>query len=487
MTIVLSHALVCRAEPWRVFSIIATPEDWPALFEPCLAVDIINRTNGVEQIEVTATVNGRPHTWQSRRTLDQASLKIDAEMTAPFALVAAMRTRWRVYGLGKQESLLVLEHNCDLVPQVDGQIAGVETRVQAENWVKTAINTNSAIELENIRQHAERLIGTAKGRDGLYQASHMVICEAPADLVFPLVADPSRWPDLFKACLAVEALPSENEWQIVRIHADQGGSTTSWTTRRRVDDDAFIVDFELIDPMPYTAAMSGRWRVVPLGPEQCLLAVDRTWSIADPVAHLRSDITNTRDAAAFVAQFVETNARCEMEAIAAMAASGHTATMLFVETQVDVEVSADKIYRALVNAAAWPSFAPHCRSLRVSFDDGIHQELQFEIETLTGDKETIRSFRVCDHINRSISFVQVEPPRALDRHHGSWSIKPTANGARVTCHHFATPKQTFVAGPEAKRWKSQHDETLRKTIEANSQAIVMACVAHIKSCCEEAA
>ncbi|AKI01948.1 polyketide cyclase / dehydrase family protein [Hoeflea sp. IMCC20628] len=480
MTLVLSHSVLCKAEPWQVFSIIAKPEDWPTLFEPCLAVDVVERANGIERICVTAKVNGEPRTWQSRRVVDHAELKIDAEMIAPLTLVAAMRTRWRIYGVGDRETLLVLEHDCDLATRVDGLVAGVETPAEAENWIRTAIDTNSATELENIRQHAEGSAGSTPGGDGLYRTSHMAICDAPADLVFPFVSDPSQWPRLFKACLSVEILPSDNKWQIAKIHADQEGRAVSWTTRRRVDVEALVVDYELLDPMPYTAAMSGRWRVVPLGPERCLLAVDRAWSIADPVAPLRGDITSIEDAAAFIARFVETNAKREMEVIAALAGD-HTAGTLFIETEIDVEASADEIYHALANAAAWPSFAPHCRSLNVVYDDGVYQELLFEIETPTGAPEVFRSFRVCDRVNRRISFVQVEPPRTLERQHGGWSVEATPTGSQVTCRHYATPQRSVLAEVTGETTESGQDEAMRKMIEANSRAIVTACAAQIQA------
>ncbi|MGO6747876.1 SRPBCC family protein [Rhizobium ruizarguesonis] len=480
MTIVLSHSIVCHAEPWHVFSVIAKPEDWPVLFEPCVAVDVIERANGIERIAVTAMVNGHQQTWQSRRLVDATSLQIDVEMTDRLALVAAMRTRWRVYGTGNGQSVLVLEHECDLVSHIRGLVSGVNTSVEAERWITTAIDKNSTVELKNIRQAVERPSGMMPGADGLYRSSHATLCEAPADLVFPFVADPTRWPGLFKPCLAVETLPPDGDWNVVKIHADQGGREVSWTSRRRVNADARIVDYELADSMPYTDAMRGRWRVVPLGPRRSLLAVDRIWSIADPMAPLHEGITSSSDAAAFIARFVDTNARREMDEIAAIAAD-HTAAPLFIETELDVEVSADEIYAVLANASLWPAIAPHCRSLRVGFDDGVYQELCFEIETSTGEREAFRSFRVCNNAKRSISFVQVEPPGPLERHHGGWTITPTPTGARVTCRHFATPRRTTLTEVSGTTAPTQQDEALRGMIGANSKAIVMACVAHIQA------
>ena len=477
MTIILSHSIVCQAEPRRVFSVIARPEDWPALFEPCLAVEIIERDHGVERIAVTAMVNGEPRSWQSRRTVDEVCLRIDVEMIAPLVLVAAMRTRWRVYDLGQGQSLLVLEHDCDLVDTIGGLVAGVETPAQAKDWISSGIDSNSIVELENIRQAAEGLAAATPDADNLYRASHSVICEAPPTLIFPFVADPTRWPGLFKACTAVEVLSPDGAWDVVKIHADQAGRNVDWTTRRRVNAEALVVDYELIDPMPYTKAMSGRWRVVALGPERCLLAVERSWSIIDPVPALREEIATVAAAAAFVAGFVETNARREMEAIATIAAD-HTAAPLYIETEVYVDVDADAIYHTLANAGAWPTFAPHCRSLHVGFDDGVYQELLFEIETAAGEREVFRSFRNCNRVKRSISFVQVEPPRALERHHGRWQVAATPAGARVICRHFATPRRGEVADIIA---AERRDEALRKAIEANSRAIVLACEAHIKA------
>nr|WP_315860449.1 SRPBCC family protein [Rhizobium leguminosarum] len=321
---------------------------------------------------------------------------------------------------------------------------------------------------------------------GPYGSTHTAICEAPAHLVFPFISQPSHWPRIFKACLAVETLPSNDEWQLVRVHADQDGGIASWTTRRKVDADALIVDYQLVEPMPFTAAMSGRWRIVPIDQNRCLLAVDRSWSVADPVAPLREDITNVEEAAAFVARFVGTNARHEMEVITAIA-NDHAAAPLFVETSIDLPVSADEIYLALANAAAWPDFAPHCRSLKVSFDDGVYQEMRFEIETPSGARETFRSFRVCDRINRRISFVQIEPPQTLEHHHGLWSVETTPTGSRVTCRHFVTPKRAALAEYTGRFTQSEQDEALRQMIETNGRVIIDACAAHIRASLKEPA
>lgn len=468
----LSHSIVCYAEPQKVFSIISTPERWPSLFEPCIDVNIIERKNGIEQISVTALINGHPQTWQSRRNVNYDELQIDSEMITTLPFVASMCTRWRIYAVDNEQTLLVLEHDYEITPQIGNLISGVKNHDEAQEWIKNAIDTNSVTELKNIRDIVENFQVPKADEDEVYHASYNIVCENSAEKVFSFIADPLHWPNLFKACVSVENLTFENGWQNVKIHANQAGHHVSWVTRRKINNEALLIDYELVDPMPYTKAMKGRWRVVPLSPVRCLLAVDRSWLIDDNISNFDNNIKTQEEKINFINQFINTNTRQEMKELAFIS-KDHTNAPFFIETKIDVDVDAEKIYQFLKNAEEWPSFVPHCQALHVKFNDGVYQELFLDVKTSANDYEIFRTFRICNNEKKIISFVQVEPPHLLKLHHGSWNVVSTRTGARVTCLHFVTPRQPIDC--------HEQNENIRNVLEANSRNLVLACVQHIKT------
>src|SRR4051794_30847456 len=157
-----SHSVVCNAPRARVYALISRSSDWPAIFEPCEAVNVLEAGDGFEQIEITARVNGTPMTWQSRRRFLPDVFGIESTLVRPMKLVRAMTTSWRVAHINNEQCLLILEHEYDLDEEIAGQVDGVNTRREAERFIDTAIDTNSRTELGNIKQAVER---PATGQD----------------------------------------------------------------------------------------------------------------------------------------------------------------------------------------------------------------------------------------------------------------------------------------------------------------------------------
>ncbi|MDQ1047525.1 SRPBCC family protein [Streptomyces sp. V4I2] len=465
-----SHSVLCTAPPDRVYELISRSADWPQVFDPCEAVTVLAAEPDFEHIEIRARVGGESMTWQSRRDLLPDVYGVRAEVVRPMKLVAAMTTEWRVVPVNHEQSLLLLEHAYDLCEDVTGQVDSVTTRAEAERFIETAIDTNSTVELRNIKATAERPAAPASQRDG--HARHSVVIAAPADTVYPLIRDPGIWPRIFDACVAVTTVDTDDTGELVRIEAVQGDGTVSWDTRRRSYDAIRRVDYHLPVPMPLVSSMHGQWRVVPLGSDHCLLTVDRHWTLLGDVGGIRSEAETTARAAA-VRDFVETNAAAEMVALRAYAEQG-TDALTTVTTRISVPHPPDAVHALLADVSGWPKFLPHCEGLDLRYDDGRHQEFTLDIRTPAG-AETFRSVRHCDEERLSITYFQPEPPELLRRHEGDWQVRAAAGGSEVVSRHTVVLDRAACAkafGTDDLRAQKQR---VRDLLDANSRLTVESC------------
>ncbi|MGW1375047.1 aromatase/cyclase [Streptomyces sp. NPDC002446] len=468
----LSHSVVCAAPPDRVYDVIRRSADWPRIFEPCQSVTVVEQEPDRELIEIRALVGGTPMTWRSRRRFLPEVCGVRAEVIQPMQLVAAMTTEWRVVAVNAEQSLLVLEHAYDLCEDIAGQVDGVTTREQAERFIESAVDTNSTVELGNIKAAVERPAPPAAERD--CHARHSAVVAAPADTVYELIRDTARWPRIFDACLGVATVGSDATGELVRIEAAQDGRTVAWETRRRYYDGIRRIDYHLPVPMPFVASMHGEWRVLPLGPDRCLLTVDRHWRMLDEVGGIREDVTTVAQAAAVVRGFVETNAAAEMTALRAYAEDGID-TVTEITTRMTVPHPPDAVYALLADVAGWPKLLPHCEGLELRHDDGRHQEFVLEVRTAAG-AEAFRSVRHCDAERLSIVYFQPEPPPLLLRHEGSWQVSAAAGGgSEVVSRHTAVLDPVACAQAFGTAELRQHKQRVREMLDGNSRRTVEAC------------
>ncbi|MFI6768559.1 SRPBCC family protein [Streptomyces sp. NPDC050355] len=468
----LSHSVVCAAPPGRVYDVIRRSADWPRIFAPCQAVTVLEQEPDRELIEIRALVGGAPMTWRSRRRFLPEVCGVRAEVVRPMKLVAAMTTEWRVVAVNAQQSLLLLEHAYDLCEDVAGQVEGVTTREQAEHFIESAIDANSATELGNIKAAVERPAPPADERD--CHARHSVVVGAPADTVYGLIRDTTHWPRIFDACLGAASVGSDATGELVRIEAAQDGRTVAWETRRRYYDAIRRIDYHLPVPMPFVASMRGEWRVVPLGTARCLLTVDRHWRMLDDVRGVRDGVTTVAEAAAVVRGFVETNAAAEMTALRAYAEDGID-TLTEITTRISLPHPPDAVYTLLADVAGWPKLLPHCEGLELRHDDGRHQEFVLEVRTAAG-AEAFRSVRHCDAERLSIVYFQPEPPPLLLRHEGSWQVRAADDGgSEVVSRHTAVLDAVACEKAFGTAELREHKRRVRDMLDGNSRRTVEAC------------
>lgn len=471
-----SHAIVCNASAERVYEIIRDSDGWPRIFEPCRQVRALARDGSGEHIEVTALVHGRPTTWQSRRRFLPQVYGIESTMLVPMPLVSSMATSWRVVQFNQQQCLLVLEHVWTLASVIAGVAEGVHDAAQACAHVRSAIDVNSRVELGNIKAAAEAAVPASPvPLEG--HARHAVVCQADADTVYALIRHPSQWPGLFEACVSAQQVQSTPEGEIVRIEALQDGQRVTWNTRRRYFDAIRRIDYDLPVPMPFLSAMSGQWRVVPLAVGQCLLTVDRHWTLVPDVHGIREGVDTVVQAAAIVERYVQDNAHSEMLAIQARVGRQARARMQFT-SRVHLPHAPHAVYALLADAAGWPDLLPHCLAVDIAYDDGEYQEFTMTIGGAHGH-ETFRSIRRCDSQALTVQYFQPSPPKVLRQHHGQWQLRSAPGGCEALVTHDIVLDEVVCDATFGAAEPRAHAECVRGLIERNSHATLQACAARL--------
>jgi ribosome-associated toxin RatA of RatAB toxin-antitoxin module len=383
-----------------------------------------------------------------------------------------MSTTWRVITLNSEQSLLLLEHDYSLCDEVTGQVAGVVTRADAERFIGGAIDANSEIELGNIKAAVERVADHGSGRD--YHASHTVICAAPADSVYRLIRDTGNWPLIFDACLGATRLEGDATSELVRIEAIQDDRRVSWDTRRRYFDAIHRIDYHLPVPMPFVESMRGQWRVVPLGPERCLLTVDRSWRMLADVTGIRPGIDAVAHAAEFVGTFVRNNAEAEMLSIRAFV-EDRTDGLTSVTTRFRVPHAPDEVFAVFADVAAWPQVLPQCESLSMCYDDAMHQDFVMRVRTPRG-AGTSRYIRHCDDQALTIEYSMPEPGTVLlHRHQGSWRVRSVEGGSEVITRRTVLLNDETCTAEFGTRDARLHKRRVRELLEQDSRMTVEAC------------
>lgn len=466
-----ANYIVCEASQATVYALICNSQQWPALFEPCIAVQELARSENEERIQVTAQVGGEKMTWESHRLFRKDIYGIDSTIIKPMMFIKKMKATWRVISVNQTQSVIVLEHDYDMADDITGQLESITSLEQAESFVAKAIHDNSNKELGNIRDAVKR------NRDislfGERSTSHSIICETPASNVYNVISDVSHWPKIFDACISAVSQPRVDNTQRIRIEALQSGHVVSWDTQRSYFDNSFRIDFFLPISMPFTKKMSGQWRVIPLDQQRCLLNVTRHFELLDEVTGIRDDVTTREQAEALINRFIDENAAGEMLAIKSFV-EGNDATFLSFNTHYTLPHKADEIYALLSDVQQWPNILPHCDNINIIYDDTKYQEFVMGVTTAQGN-ESFRSIRQCDHDTLTISYFQPVPPAILNSHHGRWVVRPCATGTELIAEHslHIDPERCRTLFDESDI--KQNKQSIKTLIMKNSQATVDAC------------
>lgn len=306
---------------------------------------------------------------------------------------------------------------------------------------------------------------------------HLIVCNAPVKAVYQIISDTAQWPDLFESCVSTEVLEKGDDYQLVRITAQENGREMTWDTHRTFLPEINGVDFYLPIPMPLLTDMQGRWRVVPLDSGGSLLFVERSFTVKEDVTGLVEGVTTSEEAVDFMINFIERNGGKEMIAIKSIVeGKDHQEDELSFsfESSCVLPFPGGDIYTLLADAANWSSLLPHCQAVDMLYDDGSNQEFIMEVGTAYGN-ERIRSIRRCRQDVLTIEYFQPEPPSVMSRHSGRWKLNSVPGGTEVFAHHEFQIEPNACRNLFGEGDIAFYKQRLHDALEKNSLTTIVAC------------
>lgn len=467
-----SNSIIIDVEAKDVYKIICESINWPEIFEPCIAVKIINRYENAEHIEVTAYVNGLEMTWESHRIFLKEIFGINSKISKPMKLVKSMDTFWRVIQINAEQCLLVLEHIFEICDEISNLVNGVDTQENALKFIKQAIYTNSTKELRNIKESAE-LFQKKQSVELKWSTFHTISCLAPASEVYKIIKDVNFWPQIFESCISARVIKKNENIELVRIEAIQNDATIAWETKRIYFHDIFRIDFELPTPMPFLKSMNGQWRVIPIEKNLCLINVVRNFELLENVTGIRANINTLEEASDFIKKFIAQNADNEMQSIKSFVEKPDPAFIRF-KSKYIVPFKRDEVFQIFSNVAKWPEILPHCNQVEIIYDDTDNQEFIMHIKT-NQINEQFRSIRKCNKETFNISYFQPVPPPILRAHSGNWQFNKVKEGTEVVSEHSIYVDPVVCAEIFQEENLDKNKQRVREIIQNNSKNTVEAC------------
>ncbi|MFH8797511.1 SRPBCC family protein [Streptomyces sp. NPDC017941] len=261
----------------------------------------------------------------------------------------------------------------------------------------------------------------------VHRVSHAVEVEAPAGVVYGLIADAVQWPLYFPANVHVERLDYDGVHERLRMWVVADNQVKSWTSRRVQNPARRTVTYQQEQLMHPAASMGGTWSVTELGPRRSRLAIDHAFSAVD----------DRPDHLAWLERATRANARADLDSLQDIARRflRLPELVLSFEESMRVQGPAELVYGFLYEAADWSAQVPHIT--RVDLDEtqaGI-QKITMGVRGGDGSEQDVESVRVCfPHAGR-IVFKEVRPRGPLAAHCGEWLVDPDESGVTVVARH----------------------------------------------------
>ncbi|MCX4527178.1 MULTISPECIES: aromatase/cyclase [unclassified Streptomyces] len=293
------------------------------------------------------------------------------------------------------------------------------------------------------------------------ETEHEINVCAPADLVYALVADVTRWPEAFPPTVHAEVVEREGDAELIRLWATANGTAKTWTSRREHDAAARTVTFRQERSQHPVGGMGGAWVVEPVSATSCRVRLLHDF-------HAATDDPADLD---WISQAVDRNSASELQALKASAEAAGPDDLITFDDTVTVDGSGKDVYEFLNEAQLWQERLPHVARVSLEEDEPGLQILEMDTRTKDGSTHTTRSVRVCKPAT-TIVYKQIVLPALMTLHTGRWLIEEReGGGVSVTSRHTVrinTENIAKVLGEDATVRTAQ--EFVRTALSGNSLA-----------------
>ncbi|MDQ0832544.1 aromatase [Streptomyces achromogenes] len=243
----VTHRIEVSAPASAVYRIVAEVGLWPLYFPPTVRAERTGGDETDERIRIWALANGELRTWESRRRLDPAGLRIEFEQIEPREPVAAMGGTWRVTERPDGGCTVELDH---FYRAVDGDPV-------AHERISRAVDTNSRSELEHLRRAAER--GDAE-RELLFDFADTETFTGSIEEAYAFIYEASRWPERLPHVARLELREEETGLQFMEMDTRSPDGSLHTTASGRVCEPLRRITYKQTILPPVLHAHNGEWR-----------------------------------------------------------------------------------------------------------------------------------------------------------------------------------------------------------------------------------
>ncbi|GAB3888106.1 aromatase/cyclase [Kibdelosporangium lantanae] len=294
-----------------------------------------------------------------------------------------------------------------------------------------------------------------------HQTVHEIDIAAPVDVVYGIIADPTRWPRYFTPTVHVERTMLDTETERLRIWATGNTVVRAWTSIRAIDPERHQVSFRQEVSAPPVKSMSGCWTVRPVDEGVQLVLTHDFEAVDDDPAHVEWITKGTNE-----------NSTVELANIKRLAESwGRLRELEFsFEDSLVIHAPAADIYDFLQDAARWPERLPHVAGLDLRETDAGVQQMSMWTRAKDDSTHLTESVRVCFPHDR-IVYKQLVTPVLINAHTGAWLIEPAEDGVVVRAQHTILLNEEAVGTiPAAGLTVESTRDFVRASIGGNSRA-----------------
>jgi aromatase len=157
----------------------------------------------------------------------------------------------------------------------------------------------------------EELLPSGSGLgNAMFHTEHALTIEAPADVVYAVLADVEGYADLFPPTESATLLEETETHQIARLVVDVSGQIQSWVTRRDLDRERRVIAYRQLENAAMVAFMGGEWRAFPLGEDRTQLVITH-----DFAARPTEAVPSHEQATELLQAAVERNSHADLDAV----------------------------------------------------------------------------------------------------------------------------------------------------------------------------
>ncbi|MEW1779836.1 aromatase/cyclase [Streptomyces sp. NPDC086777] len=306
------------------------------------------------------------------------------------------------------------------------------------------------------------------------ETEHSREVRAPADRLYALVADVSRWPVLLGPCVRAGRIEQDGADERIELWARTNGTMATWTSRRSLDPRALRISFRQERSTAPVAAMSGEWSFRPAGDGRTRIVLTHAFTAVD-------DDPRALD---WIARAVDRNSVEELTALGDFAERPYPLDQLVFSFHDRVAApGADPadVYDFVNRCDLWPERLPHVGRVDLTEDPPGVQVMEMDTLTSDGRSHTTASIRLCVPGER-ISYKQTVLPALLSGHSGLWEFEKSGGDTVIVSHHtVAVDPAAVPLALGAGTTFEQACAHVRDTLGANSRATMEAACAYAAS------